>query len=254
MLVFELELILQYLLRMSACPLDINRARTVFATTLCIVMFTFHSWCTYRYIDKIQMIYPHELKLFIDRYWPPFTYGKALQCFKMFSSLWTYHILCFLTGSSASCKTESFLLHGFYYRYKVEINKTLANSWLHCKDLCARDDICRDYRYNATTGICSRNTADYGAEIVRSLTECEKLCFTEPRCRSFLFKTDIKRCYISYTNASTAASWCETCAFSLKLCAEGKIILGTTAFYFNITWYCLKSEENSRRKKLEKKN
>nr|XP_022312041.1 mucin-17-like [Crassostrea virginica] len=124
------------------------------------------------------------------------------------------------SGFSTSCKTQSFLLHGFYYRYKVEIKETLANSWLHCRDLCAKDDICRDYRYNATTGICSRNTADYGAEIVRSLTECEKLCFTEPRCRSFLFRTDIKRCYISYTNASTAASWCETCAFSLKLCAE----------------------------------
>ena len=153
-LFFELELILQYLLRMSGCPLDINRARTVFATNLCIVMFTFLSWCTCRYIDKIQMINIPELKLFIDRYRPPFTYGKALQCFKMFFNLWTYHILCFLIGFSASCKTQSFLLYGFYYRYKVEINETLANSWLHCKDLCAKDDICRDYRYNDTTGIC----------------------------------------------------------------------------------------------------
>nr|XP_022312037.1 mucin-3A-like [Crassostrea virginica] len=140
---------------------------------------------------------------------------KALYC----ESCSHYEKTC-PSGSSASCKTQSFLHYGFNYRYKVEINETLANSRLHCQDLCAKDDICRDYRYNATTGICSRNTADYGPENVGSLTECEKLCFTEPRCRSFLFKTDIKRCYISYTNASTAAPLCETCAFSLKLCAE----------------------------------
>ena len=33
-----------------------------------------------------------------------------------------------------------------------------------------------------------------------------------------------------------------------------RLFLGTTAFYFNITCYCLKSEENGRRKKLKKKN
>ena len=172
-----------------------------------------------------------------------------LQCFKIFSSSSTNHILCFFfvffQGFSTSCKTQSFLLHGFYYRYKVEINETLANSWLHCKDLCAKDDICRDYRYNATTGICSRNTADYGAEIVRSLTECEKLCFTEPRCRSFLFRTDIKRCYISYTNASTAASWCESCAFSLKLCGEGKIIFRYNCILFQ--YYLILFKERTKR-------
>ena len=138
----------------------------------------------------------------------------------------------FFKGFSTSCKTQSFLHYGFYYRYQVEINETLANSRLHCKDLCAKDDICRDYRYNDTTGICSRNTADYGPEIVGSLTECEKLCFTEPRCRSFLFKADVKRCYISYTNATAAAPLCETCAFSLKLCAEGKIIFRYNSILF----------------------
>ena len=91
---------------------------------------------------------------YIDRYRPPFTYEKVLQCFKIFSSLWTYHILCFFKGLSTSCKTKSFMNNGFYYKHQVEINETLAKSRLHCKDLCAKDDICRDYRYNDTTGIC----------------------------------------------------------------------------------------------------
>ena len=191
------------------------------------------------------MINIHGLNLFIGRYRPPFTYEKVLQCFKIFSSLWIYHILCFLKGLSTSCKTKSFMNNGFYYRHQVEINETLANSWLHCIDLCANDDICRDYRYNATTGICSRNTADYGPEIVVSLTECEKLCFTEPRCRSFLFETDIKRCYISYTKASTAAPLCETCAFSLKLCAEGKVIFRYNSILF--LYYLILFKERRKR-------
>ena len=157
----------------------------------------------------------------------------------------------FFKGFTTSCKTQSFLHYGFYYRHQVEINETLANSRLHCQDLCAKDDICRDYRYNATTGICSRNTADYGPENVGSLTECEKLCFTEPRCRSFLFKTDTKRCFISYTNASIAAPWCETCAFLLKLCAEGKIIFRYNSILFQ--YYLILFKERRKRKKNETK-
>ena len=66
-LVSELELILQYFLRKCTCPLDINRARTVFATNLCIVLLRFDLLCSHRYIDKFQMINVHEYKFFIDR-------------------------------------------------------------------------------------------------------------------------------------------------------------------------------------------
>lgn len=135
--------------------------------------------------------------------------------------MWYAHLI--VEFSEPLCDgTTSFLHHGTYYRNDHILYEIAAPSILHCENTCMQDLQCRDFRYNSTLGLCRMNAADFGAQFVGSLTECEFLCAVDARCLGYFFKADEKKCWLSNSNISKFTPWCEYCMFSTKQCSNGK--------------------------------
>jgi hypothetical protein len=122
----------------------------------------------------------------------------------------------------ATCHGASYFHFGPYHKVMGDSTEHSSNSRKNCANACLNDVNCRDHQYNATTGVCKFSGTDIGGNITGSLMECETLCSEDLLCHSYFFKTNSRRCFLSYLNISQEVPWCDSCMFSVKQCGSGE--------------------------------